>query len=127
MLFGQRMVADPTTLSNDPACEIIGTNARKYPAMSKLIALQRRLESLAMNTKTEAKDASSCARTWVELEKLRMIKQGKPITTMPAQALKLPKARKMGYLRPVSPTAQIVDIVAEPTPVEEATVKLDPA
>jgi len=74
----------------------------------------------AQSDETEASDKSGCARAWCELEKLRMVKQGKPIhTSMSSTQVRIQKPRKFGMLRSVS--AEIVDVETTPKAAENAT------
>jgi hypothetical protein len=59
--------------------------ASRYPAMRKLIEMQRRLTGTVLDDGTEPKDQASCARAWKELEMLRRIMMGKPITVEPGK------------------------------------------
>ena len=76
------------------------TRAERLPKLHKLLALQDSLENDVLSDKTEPKDKASCARAWKELELLRRIMLGKPVTVEPAK-LKMPKARKVGIIAPM--------------------------
>lgn len=81
--------------------------------MHKLIDMQRALEAEVMNNVTietdkgifaavSARDKAACARAWKELETLRRVILGKPVTVEPSKA-RLPKARKLGTIMPMTP------------------------
>lgn len=89
------------------------TTLSRYPGVRKLLALQQALENEVLDDSTietengcvarvPAIAKASCARAWKELELLRRIMLGKPITVEPAKA-KLPKARKLGTITPMTP------------------------
>lgn len=69
----------PQAPTNNPA-PILGTNDKRYPTMTKLLAMQRELSETVLEGKTEPKDKASCARAWKELEMLRRLMMGKPLT-----------------------------------------------
>lgn len=89
--------------------------------MTALLELQQLMMNHANDVETDAKDAATCVRAWVEAEKLRMVKLGKPIQVMPAQ-IQISKARKFGLLRSVD--AQIVDIAPAEKPPEPVALPL---
>jgi len=84
--------------------------------MRQLLNLQEVMLKTSCSEETEARDRASCARTWCELEKLRMVKLGKPIVIgSPSVNVKLPRMRKFGRL------ASIIDVDPTPKAPENAT------
>lgn len=74
--------------------------ASRYPAMRKLVEMQRELTKTVLERGTEPKDKASCARAWKELEVLRRIILGKHVTVEPAKAKAKLNASPMLTLEP---------------------------
>lgn len=95
----------PQAQADNPQ-RILGTNDRRYPTMTKLLAMQRELSETVLQGGTEPKDKASCARAWKELELLRRIILGKHITVEPAKSKAKGSASPMLTLQPVSDQSQ---------------------
>src|ERR1051325_2953913 len=82
------------------------TRAARYASpVRQLLNLQEVMFKTACDPQTMPRDMASCARVWCELEKLRMVKLGKPIVIgSPSVSVKLPRMRKFGRL------ASIIDV-----------------